>query len=126
MKLKNQQSAYPLLDTLKKLERPLTREHYLAIDGWDNPNRKLTAEEDMELPPQFRGKDETEKPLTPEVEALLPPQFRVKEEPEKPLTPEEFQKWKLENWLRCRCEGDDHFDMCLNCITHRQLTDLVQ
>jgi hypothetical protein len=38
------------------------------------------------------------------------------------MTSEEFQKWKLENWLRCRCEYDDHFDMCLNCITHRQLT----
>ncbi len=44
------------------------------------------------------------------------------------LTPEEqaAHDWKLENWLRCRCEYDDLFDMCLNCITHRQLTDLVQ
>ena len=44
------------------------------------------------------------------------------------LTPEEqaAHNWKLENWLRCRCECDDFFDMCLNCITHRQLTDLIQ
>lgn len=116
------QSAYPLLDTLKKLGLKPTRENYLAIDGWDNPNRQLTAEEEMELPPQFRWKDETDKPLTPKEEALLPPEFQRPE----PMTPEEFQKWKLENWLRCRCECDDHFDMCLNCITHRQLTDLVQ
>jgi hypothetical protein len=44
------------------------------------------------------------------------------------LTPEEqaAHDWKLENWLRCRCEFDDFFDMCLNCITHRQLTDKIQ
>jgi hypothetical protein len=44
------------------------------------------------------------------------------------LTPEQqaAHDWKLENWLRCRCEFDDFFDMCLNCITHRQLTDLIQ
>ena len=36
MKLKNQDSAYPLLATLKKLGRPLTRENYLALYGWDN------------------------------------------------------------------------------------------
>src|SRR6478735_44977 len=101
MKLKNQDSPYPILDTLKRLGKPLTRENYLALDGWDNPNRKLTAEEEMELPPQFRGTDETAKPLTPEVEALLPPEFQRPE----PVTPEEFQNWKLENWLRCRCEG---------------------
>jgi hypothetical protein len=60
--------------------------------------------------------------LVPEEEALLPPQFQRPE----PMTPEEFPKWKLEHWLRCRCECDDHFDMCLNCITHRQLTDKIQ
>jgi hypothetical protein len=38
---------------------------------------------------------------------------------------EEFQEWRLDNWLRCRCECDDLFDMCLNCITHRQANDLV-
>ena len=32
------QSAYPLLDTLKRLGMKPTRENYLAIDGWDNPN----------------------------------------------------------------------------------------
>lgn len=44
------------------------------------------------------------------------------------LTPEQqaAHDWKLENWLRCRCEFNDFFDMCLNCITHRQLTDLIQ
>jgi len=34
--------------------------------------------------------------------------------------------YMLDNWPRCRCECDDLFDWCLNCITHRQLTDLVQ
>jgi hypothetical protein len=71
----------------------------LALNGAD-PKPKLVAEE----------------------EALLPPQAQRPE----PMTPEEFQKWRLENWLRCRCECDDHFDMCLNCITHRQLTDKIQ
>ena len=50
------QSAYPLLDTLKKLGLKPTRANYLAIDGWDNPNRKLTAEEEMELPHSSGGK----------------------------------------------------------------------
>jgi hypothetical protein len=27
---------------------------------------------------------------------------------------------------RCSCEYDDLFDMCLNCITHRQLTFKIQ
>ena len=54
MKLKNQDSAYPILDTLKKLGRPLTRENYLALDGWDDPKPDLTAEEELDLPPQFR------------------------------------------------------------------------
>jgi hypothetical protein len=116
------QSAYPLLDTLKKLGLNPTRENYLAIDGWDNTNGKLTAEEEMELPPKLRWKVETDKRRTPKEEALLPPKFQRPE----PITPEELQKWKLENRLRCRCECDDHFDMCLNCITHRQLTDFVQ
>ena len=132
MKLKNQDSAYPLLATLKKLGRPLTRENYLALYGWDNPKPDLTAEEELDLPPQFRRsscpteEDPVEKlempEVTPEEEALLPLDFQRPD----PMTPAEFQKWKLENWLRCRCEGDDLFDMCLNCITHRQLTDLIQ
>jgi hypothetical protein len=42
-----------------------------------------------------------------------------------PMTPKDFQMWKRMNWLRCRCEYDDLFDMCLNCITHRQANDLV-
>jgi hypothetical protein len=37
-----------------------------------------------------------------------------------------LHEWKAANWPRCRCECNDLFDMCLNCITHRQLTDLVQ
>ena len=37
-----------------------------------------------------------------------------------------YAEWKAANWPLCRCECDDLFDMCLNCITHRQLTDLVQ
>jgi hypothetical protein len=37
-----------------------------------------------------------------------------------------LREWKVANWPRCRCECDDLFDMCLNCITPRQLTDLVQ
>jgi hypothetical protein len=117
-----EQSAYPLLDTLKKLGLKPTRENYLAVDGWDNTHQKLAAEDEMELPPKFRWKDETDKPLPPKEEALLPPAFQRSEL----MTPEELQKWKLANWLRCRCECDDHFDMCLNCITHRQLTDLLQ
>lgn len=48
------ESRYPLLGTLKKLGKPLTRENYLALDGWDNPKPTLTAEEELELPPQFR------------------------------------------------------------------------
>lgn len=60
--------------------------------------------------------------LGPEEEADLPPQFRAKEES---LRPEEAHRWKLEHWLRCRCEYNDFFDMCLNCITHRQANDLV-
>jgi hypothetical protein len=37
-----------------------------------------------------------------------------------------LREWRAANWPRCRCEYDDLFDMCLNCITHRQLTDSVQ
>ena len=130
MKMKNQDSAYPILDTLKKLGRPLTRENYLALYGWDNPKPDLTAEEELDLPPQFRRSHPTEEG------AVRNPEVTPKEtKPEVTvtytlllLTPEEqaAHDWKLDNWLRCRCESDDHFDMCLNCITHRQLTDLVQ
>jgi len=85
---------------LKKLNLEPTRENYLAIDRGE-PNPKPGPEEKAERPPRLGAK-------------------------EKPLPPEEANKWKLENWPRCRCECDDLFDMCLNCITHRQLTDLVQ
>ena len=37
-----------------------------------------------------------------------------------------LREWKAANWPQCRCECDDLFDMCLNCITHRQLTDKIQ
>jgi len=92
-------SAYPILDWLQKQKLEPTRENYLAIDRCE-PNPTLTAEEEAMLPPQFR------RPV--------------------PMTPGEFHNWSLENWLRCRCECDDLFDMCLNCLTHRQLTDLIQ
>jgi hypothetical protein len=70
-----------------------------ALDPLD-PKAHLGPEEDEELPPQ------SQRPRR--------------------MTPERFQKWKLDNWLRCRCEYGDLFDMCLNCITHRQLAELVQ
>jgi hypothetical protein len=52
--VKKQSELYPLLNTLKKLNLKPTWENYLAVEGWDNPNRKLRAVEEMELPPQFR------------------------------------------------------------------------
>jgi hypothetical protein len=130
MKLKKQDSAYPFLATLKRLGRPLTRENYLALYGWDNPKPDLTAEEELDLPPQFRRSHPTEDtavenkevmPMDKKGEVTVTYTRRV-------LTPEEqaAHDWKMENWLRCRCECDDLFDMCLNCITHRQLTDLIQ
>ena len=30
-----------------------------------------------------------------------------------------LREWRAANWPRCRCECDDLFDMCLNCITHQ-------
>ena len=71
-------------------------------------------------------------PEVPEVTPEVPPKDKKPEVTvtytRRVLTPEQqaAHDWKLENWLRCRCECDDFFDMCLNCITHRQLTDLVQ
>jgi hypothetical protein len=106
---------------VKKLGLRPTRENYLAIDRWDNTD-PLTAEEEMELPPRFRRQPsrpaEIVKEKNPEITVTYT--RRV-------LTPEEqaAHDWKMENWLRCRCECDDLFDMCLNCITHRQL-NLVQ
>jgi hypothetical protein len=56
--------------------------------------------------------------------------WRAGQRPDFTLTEQEWQhalcEWKAANWPRCRCECDDFFDMCLNCITHRQLTGLVQ
>ena len=130
MKLKNQDSAYPLLGTLKRLGRPLTRDNYLALCGWDNPEPNLTAEEELDLPPQFRRSHPTEEATVKNVEVMpkeTKPEVTVTYT-RRVLTPEEqaAHDWKMENWLRCRCECDDLFDMCLNCITHRQLTDLIQ
>jgi hypothetical protein len=138
MKLKKQDSAYPLLATLKRLGRPLTRENYLALDGWDSPEPNLRAEEELDLPPQFRRSSRPPKEalikkpeVTPDVPELTPEDKKREVTvtyTRRVLTPvqQTAHDWKLDNWLRCRCECDDHFDMCLNCITHRQLTDLVQ
>ena len=91
---------------LKKVNLEPTREDYLAIDRGE-PNPKPGPEEEADLPPQFRAKETSGvRKRTPEQQAA--------------------HDWKMENWPRCRCECDDLFDMCLNCITHRQLTDLVQ
>jgi hypothetical protein len=55
--------------------------------------------------------------------------WRLSQHPDFTLDMQEWEhalrKWKAANWPRCRCECD-LFDMCLTCITHRQLTDLVQ
>lgn len=48
------EDKYPILQTLRELGRPATRENYLAIHGWDNPNPEMTQEDEMDLPPQFR------------------------------------------------------------------------
>jgi hypothetical protein len=129
------QSAYPLLETLKKLGLKPTRENYLAVDGWDNTNRKLTAEEEMELPPQFRQPSRppkevpTKKREAPEVTPEVTPKDK---KPEVTVTytrhvltleQQAVHDWKLENWPRC--EHGDFFDMCLACTTHRQANDLV-
>lgn len=134
MKLKNQDSAYPLLATLKKLGRPLTRENYLALYGWDNPKPDLTAEEELDLPPQFRRSHPTEEAAVKKQDVPDAPEVAPKDKkPEmtvtytrRVLTPvqQAAHDWKLENWPRC--EHDDFFDMCFACITHRQLTDSVQ
>ena len=138
MKPKKQDSSSPLLATLEKRDRPLTRENYLTLDGWDNPKPNLTAEEELDLPPQFRrsSRPPKEVPVKKREVPEVTPEVAAKDKiPEvtitytrRVLTPEEqaAHYWKLENWLRCRCEYDDLFDMCLNCITHRQLTDLIQ
>ncbi len=117
------QSAYPILDLLKKLNLEPTRENYLAIDRWE-PNPELTAEEEMQLPPQFRRRSSRppkEAPVKPEVTPEVPEVQRNDKKPEVTitytrlvLTPEQqaAHDWKLENWLRCRCECDDLFDMC--------------
>jgi hypothetical protein len=130
------QSTYPLLDTLKKLGLKPTRKNYLAIDGWDNPNRKLTAEEEMELPPQFRrqpsrppkevaAKKREAPVVTPEVtpKDKKPGVTVTYTRRVRTLEQQAAHDWKLENWPRC--EHDDFFDMCLACITHRQKNDLV-
>jgi len=131
---------------LKKVNLELnlepTRKNYLAIDRGE-PNPKPGPEEEAELPPQFRHRSSrppkeapVKKPeVTPEVPEVTPEVPPKDKKPEvtvtytrQVLTPEQqaAHDWKLENWPRCRCECDDLFDMCLNCITHRQLTDLVQ
>ena len=78
--------AHPIMDRLSKANLEPTRENYLALDRL-NQKTKLGPEEEADLPPQFQRPE--------------------------PMTPEEFQKWKLEHWLRCRCEYDNLFDMCL-------------
>jgi hypothetical protein len=129
MKLKNQDSAYPLLATLKKLGKPLTRENYLALDGWDNLTPDLTAKEELDLPPQFRRSSHPS-----EESAVDKPEVMAKDERANVtvtytrlvLTSKQHaaHDWNLANWPRC--QHDDFFDMCLTCITHRQLTNLLQ
>lgn len=51
-----EEERYPLLKTLRKFGRRETRANYLALYGWDNPTPKLTAEEELDLPPQMRRK----------------------------------------------------------------------
>ena len=96
--MKKKRSTYRVLVLPEKPNLEPTRKNDLALDRLDT-KAKLGAEERVALPPPIQ---------------------RVE-----PMTPEEFQKWKRMNWLRCRCECDDLFDMCLNCITHRQANDLV-
>jgi hypothetical protein len=42
---------------MARLKQPLTRETYLAYSFGKNVPPKLDAEEELELPPQFRGAD---------------------------------------------------------------------
>lgn len=49
-----EEDKYPILATLKRFGRPITRENYLAIAGWDNPNPEMTQEDEMDMPPQLR------------------------------------------------------------------------
>lgn len=55
---------FPVLDAMEQLKLPMTRESYLAMCyGREVPN-PIPAEEQLELPPQFRdGPDEDESPV---------------------------------------------------------------
>jgi len=44
------------LELMKQHNIPLTRENYLAIAYFGNPPAKLSAEEEFQLPNQFRKK----------------------------------------------------------------------
>jgi hypothetical protein len=55
-RLRLEEDRYSLLATLRKFGRRETRANYLALYGWDNPKPKLTAEEELDLPPQMRRK----------------------------------------------------------------------
>ena len=48
---------YPLLDGMVKRGHPLTRETYLDLAYWGQPQNPLSAEEEMLLPPIFRGQE---------------------------------------------------------------------
>ena len=43
-----------VLDKMKESGIPMTRENYLALAYFGNPPEHLTAEQEAELPPQFR------------------------------------------------------------------------
>jgi hypothetical protein len=45
--------SYPLLDLMKYLKIPLSREHYLTLEYGEVPVQ-LSLEQEAELPPEFR------------------------------------------------------------------------
>jgi len=45
-----------VLDKMKKMEVPLTRENYLQFAYFGTPPKRLGPEEERELPNQFRRK----------------------------------------------------------------------
>ena len=120
---------------MAKKKSTVTHNSQSHADGalaWQNSRFYRFQRQEMELAPQFRRQLSGAPKEVPAKKREAP---EVTQKDRKPvtytrrvLTPEEqaAHDWKLENWLGCRCEYDDLFDMCLNCIPHRQLTDLVQ
>ena len=44
-----------LINTMRKYNIPLTRKNYLEIAYFGNPPAELTAEQELELPEEFRS-----------------------------------------------------------------------